>query len=193
MQMHMEIDDVMSFQAFHTSSDVTSCAQEIMTYISNHDNWEKPILPHEPGCQEMVFEPERFDWVFNKWLCSETFDGNSISNLVKRKYQYQEQEQRLITLSFISFLGPFPDGISNSLFYELVVSDVLETSDGSSLNADCTRDYSTNAASKADSMTTEMGEAIETLCNDGLAEVLTYRSTFTVLGNQVNGLFCELC
>ena len=76
--MRMVIDDIMDFEAFHTTSDVTSCAQQIVTYITDHDNWKKPILPQQPGCDEMVFEPERFDWVFNKWSCSENFDGNSI-------------------------------------------------------------------------------------------------------------------
>ena len=68
--MLMEIDDILTFQAHHTVRNVTSCAQEVVTYISNHDNWQKPILPQEPGCPHMDFEPERFDWLFNKWDCT---------------------------------------------------------------------------------------------------------------------------
>ena len=74
--MFMEIDDVLHFASHHTTGDVTSCAQEIVMYITDHNNWQKPILPPELGCAEMEFQPERFDSVFNKWLCSQNFNGN---------------------------------------------------------------------------------------------------------------------
>ena len=101
-------------------------------------------------------------------------------------FRSNHTRQSLLRFFINSSLFIFPDGISNSLLYEIVLSDTLETSDGSSLNANCTRDYSSNALSKTDSMATEMEEAMEMLCNDGSAEVLTYASSFTSLGNQVN-------
>ena len=70
--MLMAIDNILDFQPQHTTGDIISCAQEVVTYITDHDNWEKPILPQEPGCDEMMFEPERFDWIFNKWDCKQT-------------------------------------------------------------------------------------------------------------------------
>ena len=69
--MLMKIDNILNFQPHHTTGEVTSCAQEIVTYISNHDNWQKPILPQEPGCSQMEFEPERFDFEYNKWFCDQ--------------------------------------------------------------------------------------------------------------------------
>ena len=76
IQMLVKIDDIVSFQPHHTSSDVTSCAQEIVTFITDFYNWEKPILPEEPGCADMAFEPERFEWEYNKWDCKEIADNH---------------------------------------------------------------------------------------------------------------------
>ena len=67
--MFIEIDNEIRFPPHISTEDVTSCSREIADYISDHDNWEKPIIPSEPGCSEMEFDPERFDFVFNKWVC----------------------------------------------------------------------------------------------------------------------------
>ena len=69
-----------------------------------------------------------------------------------------------------------------------MVSDVFDTSDGSSLDADCTREYTSNAASKTDAMIPLVTEAIQNLCEGDIANVLTYTSTFLSLGQQASNI-----
>ena len=69
--MLMEIDNILKLHHSHTYQEVSACAQEVATYIGDHDNWQKPILPEENGCSAMNFEPERFDFQFYSWICRE--------------------------------------------------------------------------------------------------------------------------
>lgn len=50
-------------------SDMYACAQEIEWYLSAHSNWQLPIIPQEPGCPEIVFQPEVFTLSSEEWLC----------------------------------------------------------------------------------------------------------------------------
>ena len=86
---------------------------------------------------------------------------------------------------YISDICCISDGISNNLLYELEMSDVFDTSDGSSLDADCTREYSSSAADKTDVMTSQLADAMAELCGEDTASVLTYKSAFASFGNQV--------
>ena len=76
--MLIETDYIISVQLDHTYQDIIDCTVEIAEYVVDHDNWQKPILPQEPGCSELEFVPERFDWQENFWLCSnQKHDGNT--------------------------------------------------------------------------------------------------------------------
>ena len=67
--MLFDLDDILRLQPHHTTGEVISCAEEIYQYISNHGNWQQPILPQEPGCSMMEFYPERFDFLSYEWVC----------------------------------------------------------------------------------------------------------------------------
>ena len=75
------------------------------------------------------------------------------------------------------------------LLYELELSDIFDTSDGSSLDMDCTLQYSENAAGKTAGMVPLVEEEILRICGEDVATVYTHTSTFTSLGQQVCGLF----
>ena len=69
--------------------------------------------------------------------------------------------------------------------YELIVSDLLNTEDGSSLDVNCVLEYSDNAGSKTAAMGALMTEAMDTLCGEDVAAFVTYTYIFTSLGQQV--------
>ena len=47
-----------------------SCAADIAEYVGDHRNWQRPIIPGDEQCEQLEFQPERFDWVSNMWICS---------------------------------------------------------------------------------------------------------------------------
>ena len=49
--------------------------ERVTEYVSNHDNWEKPILPGQGDCQDMMFDPEMFDQQGNSWNCVDQSKG----------------------------------------------------------------------------------------------------------------------
>ena len=52
-------------------SDMYACADEITAYVGPHSNWELPLIPQEPGCPEIIFEPEVFTLATQEWTCVE--------------------------------------------------------------------------------------------------------------------------
>ena len=74
----MVIDNTITFDADDLFEDINSCAMEIASYTSNHDNWKKPILPPEDDCSNMEFQPEIFDFIYARWICPSLANGNFI-------------------------------------------------------------------------------------------------------------------
>ena len=68
-QAIMRQDYTLDIQLYHKHEDIVSCAEEIAGYAGNHDNWYKPILPGDAGCQDMEFVPEQFDHFGSYWNC----------------------------------------------------------------------------------------------------------------------------
>ena len=77
-QMFMLIENIITFDVDDIYTDIDSCALEMSHYISQHDNWKKPILPGEDGCSDMDFDPDRFDFVFARWICPSIINGKMI-------------------------------------------------------------------------------------------------------------------
>ena len=75
LQMFMVIDNSVTFDADDLFEDLNSCAMEIESYVSNHGNWKKPILPPEDDCSIMVFQPEIFDFIYARWICPSQING----------------------------------------------------------------------------------------------------------------------
>jgi hypothetical protein len=42
---------------------------EISAYVGDHSNWRLPIIPEEGECCQLDFQPDRFDWAGNYWVC----------------------------------------------------------------------------------------------------------------------------
>ena len=60
----------------HHQQEVDACASAITEYVSNHDNWDKPILPGGGNCLDLKFVPEMFDHQGHLWLCNDQMTGN---------------------------------------------------------------------------------------------------------------------
>ena len=65
----------MAVKDHHHIHEIDSCALDIAAYVTDHDQWEKPILPGDGSCPELQFEPERFDYIGNFWQCIEQNNG----------------------------------------------------------------------------------------------------------------------
>ena len=51
------------------ASEVEACAREISDYLVPHSNWGEPILPHLPGCPNVVFSSDEWNNTETGWLC----------------------------------------------------------------------------------------------------------------------------
>ena len=60
---------MVKFKEGITKKAVTDCATEIQVFLSDHRNWVQPILPIQPGCPEVTFDPEVFPHVWDSWYC----------------------------------------------------------------------------------------------------------------------------
>ena len=68
-QAFMRLDYAVEVEPYHSPDEIESCAQEIATYVADHNNWYRPILPGDGDCPEMEFVPERFDLLGTFWNC----------------------------------------------------------------------------------------------------------------------------
>ena len=75
--------------------------------------------------------------------------------------------------------------MQNTLLFKSEVSEVLDTSDGSVLDIDCTVAYISEAEEKANAMLSTISATIaETQCA-GIVNVISQTTSFTAFGNQV--------
>ena len=81
LQMLIAIDNILNLHQGHTYTQVSSCALEVADYISNHDNWQQPILPEESGCSTMTFDPVWFDFLSYLWVCQSNLQGKIIHDM----------------------------------------------------------------------------------------------------------------
>ena len=79
------------------------------------------------------------------------------------------------------------DATNNRLFYELEVSDILSTSDGSQLDAGCTASYASEWKQKMGEMVKAIND--EELCKEDTAYVVSYTDFFASMGSQVGLLY----
>ena len=68
----MMLDYSMDLEMHHDYSSIVQCATEVASYVGNHDNWLRPIIPADGDCAEMVFTPDQFDHRGNFWRCDES-------------------------------------------------------------------------------------------------------------------------
>ena len=76
----------MSIEIHHHHQEIDACALEIAEYVTDHGNWERPILPWGGSCPDLDFEPERFDHQGNNWLCIESNSGKFVFTLWHKAY-----------------------------------------------------------------------------------------------------------
>ena len=87
------------------------------------------------------------------------------------------------TVIFVS--DPGGPALINTLSYSIMVSEVLITSDGENLSADCTRGYSDEADLKTSEMMTEISKILSTSgCSDTIT-IGTYSYGFIAFQDQV--------
>ena len=76
----MELKYQLKIESYHYPKDIEECAEEIASYVGDHDNWVKPILQGDAECPDMEFHPEKFDHKGNVWQCFEQdMSGNTYS------------------------------------------------------------------------------------------------------------------
>ena len=92
----MHLDYSMSVELPHHHQQIDDCASEIAVYVSNHGNWDRPILPGGDSCPDMEFVPERFDHQGNAWTCKEQNHGNKIC--VKKCCIFNESVRKKIQM-----------------------------------------------------------------------------------------------
>jgi hypothetical protein len=79
----------------------------------------------------------------------------------------------------------------NWLLYEVMVADLLSTSDESVIDLECTGLYSREWEDKMMAMVEDVNDAIDDgLCEDDSATTITYIYSFASLGTQV-GVLCR--
>ena len=80
----------------------------------------------------------------------------------------------------------------NFLSYRTAVTELFHTTDGNDLNADCTRLYNIEAATKTSSMREHISAAlVSSACGEVVTSV-THAQSFTGLGNQVGSHILSL-
>ena len=80
LQINFEIGNLMNISQQTTRMFAVDCATEIGNYLSDHGNWDEPILPQQPGCDPVRFEPEEFLYLSNTWICDSTM-GNHLNTI----------------------------------------------------------------------------------------------------------------
>ena len=75
--------------------------------------------------------------------------------------------------------------MDNLIKYDLLVTDLMSTDDGSSLDIDCVQLYSLQLEDKLTDLQTDLEAALEEgLCEDGDVVVSGSTKIFSALGNQ---------
>ena len=57
---------------------VEACAEEILNHVLSWDSWPDSIIPTQPGCPDVVFQPERFDKIESVWTCDDNKEGKTL-------------------------------------------------------------------------------------------------------------------
>ena len=76
--------------------------------------------------------------------------------------------------------------VDNILVYDLVVTDLMSTADGSNLDMECTQLYSLQLEDKITDLTTELVAELEQgMCDEGDAVMAGSSKVFSAIANQV--------
>ena len=90
-----------------------------------------------------------------------------------------------ISFLFLSFFSPDDDFVKNSLYFRSDVSELLNTTDNTDLDYDCTVAYSLEAGRQINAMLARISAHIQDLGCGEVVEEITTSGSFISIGKQV--------